>query len=965
MSQTSRQRHYRHRRGGSQRGPESERTHANHGLNTQVHSISLEKEGSLAPKDSAELQQELDSLIERAKADDASGIAKDSEEGQELSKISSPSPQNRTITETLCKYLLSAFNAADLSGKPASNTDGSGNNPDLSSLRLNEGRDQVDILRALSAVLFENGVNAKEILPDALKTIISVCSVPKRNVMYEQRRMALNCLGNAVHKSGTILSSWHDKIHISTRLSSPLMDVICRFMFYSSESTLGQNSAPMATSTSTGGIIRRSTYSTPSNSFPFMKYTGPVVGASDTGLESLSTPHFSLLSSDSEYSDSDSGMHLAQRRQHDGKVRLNALLCLQALARSSPKQLQPHWHKFLTSSSSLYLFTGVRQSPSLVGLIGSDPIPMVRNAACVTLVSIVEHSKQYLSMAEEKASAPNLKTQAGMLALSERVGLMVRELHTGIAAALDGIDESVDPGTLSQLIRCCSTVVANCSYEKMRQGLTILLYKPISKYLLSPANSSAQPEVKDGVLGQSRSESGELPEFLCQVMAVIEDERAAPPTRIEAWGVLRTLAQYYVGYTRDAWARIDAALEKEKGRDSGDIRVRSASLLFLEEYCKTNTGPTAALSPDLWKDILERHILGAFGEGASGIKALGCDSLSHIPFYVFDSFPSRLQLLILSLVLGTAHDEGAVARAAACRAIGVLVLFPTIREDDTQLVDLAIAALELCQDPQLSVRVRASWAVGNLCDAFVLLKTEDREAVLLELLSLAFWTKIMQTALMVCQDHDKLKPNGVRAIGGLLRVTFEGILERERHSLVKEAVHTLLKHMEHGSLKGRWNACYAMQNILSNADFPIGSTAGTSYAIDSELVSWTMEVYDTLLHAIQQSKNFKVRISACAALSTPRTAPRYGGPAPLRKMVQVLMSTVQNLDEEQGEHEFNEFQYRGQLELRLLRCLDHLLQVSGGPAKLNVLLENDLKQRIVASREDESVSANMTAWTAV
>ena len=146
-------------------------------------------------------------------------------------------------------------------------------------------------------------------------------------------------------------------------------------------------------------------------------------------------------------------------------------------------------------------------------------------------------------------------------------------------------------------------------------------------------------------------------------------------------------------------------------------------------------------------------------------------------------------------------DENATARAAACRAIGVFILFPSLREDCTLIVDMANTVLDLCRDSNLNVRVRASWAVGNLSDSLVLLKSNGQDDVLEEALTLSLWTKIMRTALAVCQDNEKLKSNGIRAIGGLLRVTFEGILERERHSLVKEAVYTLIKHMEQGSLK--------------------------------------------------------------------------------------------------------------------------------------------------------------------
>ena len=258
-------------------------------------------------------------------------------------------------------------------------------------------------------------------------------------------------------------------------------------MFYSSEnpsSTLISGTVPGALSV---GIIKRSSYAALPSTIPTTKVSGSTTSSSqrlDGSQIDFSIPQRGLQSSDSEFSDSESGTSQAQRRQHDGKVRLNAVLCLQSIARSTSKQLQPHWPKFLTTSSFPSMWAGVHKSPSLMTLAGSDPILTVRSAACVVLGNIFETSKQYLAMAEEKSVLPGNKSQTGILALSERIGLMCKELHVGMAAALDGIDSSVDHGTIIQMVKCCSTIVANSSYEKMGSSLCLKLYNPIKKYLV-------------------------------------------------------------------------------------------------------------------------------------------------------------------------------------------------------------------------------------------------------------------------------------------------------------------------------------------------------------------------------------------------------------------------------------------------------------------------------------------------
>ncbi|KAF8937940.1 HEAT repeat-containing protein 6 [Haplosporangium gracile] len=865
-------------------------------------------------------------------------------------------------------------------------------------------RSQVDILRALSAVLFENGALIKDAFSDLIDILLGTCSSPRRQEQSELRRMALNCVANSVHKTGSLYSTYHDRIYdlllsnlmatsyyevgtmaslsstvrrkdraserkedktLSTRSMPPLVDVICRFMFFTSDNVTGHLAVTPSSNTFSIGVIKRSSYATPTSSTSVSISTGTLSGSSQLadiyGDPTLSARR-SIQSSDSEYSDSESGVHQAQRMQHDGKVRLNALLCLQAMARAVPKQLQPHWPKFLTTSTSPLTTLATYKAPSLLSLMGSDPIPTVRTAACIVLGNILESSKQYLAMAEEKSQLSGMKSHAGILTLSEKVGLMTRELHVGVAAAMNNVDNTVEQAIVIHMIKCATSIVTNCTYEKMRRGLALTIFNSIKRFLDSDelglqvatllfttallSNTSAQTELRETILLPSQDENT-TPNLLSQLMDLIDGADIPIPVRVEAWNTLSAIARHHVVVIQSSWPRFDTALAIEHNAE--DSRARTAGLLFLEEFAKSGSSASPPSTSAWWKDILERHILNVFSDSPS-FKALGCDCISHISAEAFNGLSNRLEVLIMSLVLGTAMDENATARAAACRAIGVFILFPSLREDCTLIVDMANTVLGLCRDPNLNVRVRASWAVGNLSDSLVLLKSNGQDDVLEEVLTLSLWTKVMRTALAVCQDNEKLKSNGIRAIGGLLRVTFEGILERERHSLVKEAVYALIKHMEQGSLKGRWNACYAVQNALLNPDFPIGSTAGTSYALDSDMVSWTKDVYSALLQAIQQNKNFKVRINACAALAVPKTRAKFGDQALFRNIIQVLMTAVQNLDHEQGQHEFGEFQYRGQLETRLLRCLDHLLQVSGGLSKLGLELDSALRQRILASR---------------
>jgi hypothetical protein len=109
----------------------------------------------------------------------------------------------------------------------------------------------------------------------------------------------------------------------------------------------------------------------------------------------------------------------------------------------------------------------------------------VRTAACIVLGNILESSKQYLAMAEEKSQLSGPKSHAGILTLSEKVGSMTRELHVGVAAAMNSVDSNVEQTVVIQMIKCGTSVVANCTYEKMRRGLTLMIFNSIKRFLHS------------------------------------------------------------------------------------------------------------------------------------------------------------------------------------------------------------------------------------------------------------------------------------------------------------------------------------------------------------------------------------------------------------------------------------------------------------------------------------------------
>lgn len=79
-----------------------------------------------------------------------------------------------------------------------------------------------------------------------------------------------------------------------------------------------------------------------------------------------------------------------------------------------------------------------------------------------------------------------------------------------------------------------------------------------------------------------------------------------------------------------------------------------------------------------------------------------------------------MNIQIISLLSGIGCNEESTVRAAAVRALAVYVVFPSLREDLCFIENTAELSIQLMKDSNLYVKVKASWAMGNISDAFIM-----------------------------------------------------------------------------------------------------------------------------------------------------------------------------------------------------------------------------------------------------
>ncbi|CEG82256.1 hypothetical protein RMATCC62417_16357 [Rhizopus microsporus] len=742
---------------------------------------------------------------------------------------------------------------------------------------------QVNLLRALSALVFENAGNTQRHSKRLSDTLLKFANKSAKPL--EVRRMAINCIGNACAgagtklqplyqdfyacllenictvertSQGTIMVAAHSldfadtavrKVASSTLrslqfllsqdkslITNPLcdmIDIVYTFIF--------MNVSVQSYSTSPTTSIRRNRVF----SIRHSQFSWKIPSAS---LHRIPNP---ATSSESELSDSSSLTEMSPRKQRDyAKIRINALLCLSAIANTAPKVLYPYWNKFLPDTFSIFLsnngglenqlspvLKSDNQPHSLFTILLYDPVMSVRIAVCNALIAMLNGSKQYLSLAIEKSKKSSFTT------LSEHLGSIIHDMHKGIIYALQK-EQTVQ--TLVMIMNVAAVLVDNCSYDKLSKLHLPLLYDAVKAHWKEPALRSTVLKVIASIFNTKQESLKELiqPDLIDTTLLDAVKQQEDKDICSEGWHVCSILTKNYFQDTMPSlWNKLVSEFDHI-------LPVSSASLKFFEAYAgaiaeDVKDNQVKPEYVDWWRTIIERYSQQA-STGSPAIRVASCDCFASMSRDIFECLGYREQRLIVTLLYPLASDTDHNVRAAACRALGVFVLFPSLREDPLFVSDMMKAILEQRNDKIILVLVRSSWALANMCDALVL-ESEKEGFNLREYMSTSEWIDVLSYATSAATDNEKLRSNAVRTIGSLLRITPREYFENTRIvSLVSHAMDGLVKNIESGSLKTRWNACHAVSNVFLNPYFPIGYIEEGG----GRVYPWTHDVYEALTQSL-------------------------------------------------------------------------------------------------------------------
>lgn len=468
-------------------------------------------------------------------------------------------------------------------------------------------------------------------------------------------------------------------------------------------------------------------------------------------------------------------------------------------------------------------------------------------------------------------------------------------------------------------------------------------------------------------------------------MASRPDDSSRALLRLEAMSLLSKIAKNYAPAISANWQGLSEFMLA--AFQDMDPNVRLQAVKVLENYIKggsCNLNCVVPIYPSLNNyrveclEFMATHLVRAFYDTSHHVRASVCACFTLLSTQDWAWLGKRKQSRRLPalaaksggssggnssvsclesyirIFLQSPKDTSPVVRAAGFRLLGSLCLAPTFktRAFASNVVNLALDALS---DSTLNVRVRAAWALGNVCttpgpetieamESPSLLQSAPPSSfvtsvepshpllfsqTLYELLPAYLLRLVIEKMLVYINDNDKVASSVARTLGLVCRwisfPSFRRTLSAPKDriwldDLLGQTMVVLAGKINAGSPKVRWNACHAIAKVLLCPDLPLAS------------VTWAPSVFQALLIAVAQQENFKVRISAATALRVSQTRSAFGS-----FFQSALRATVDALETASDLKDVTEFRYKEQLETQLSFTLIHLIHIATNEDDLLIL----------------------------
>lgn len=651
------------------------------------------------------------------------------------------------------------------------------------------------------------------------------------------------------------------------------------------------------------------------------------------------------LSSETEYSDDEVPRvsEAGKLKQTQGRVRQCALQMLSSVIKVVDRKLMSgYWSSFLPDSST--------STGTLITVILKDPLKRTRVAALSTLSAILETSRHYWALADDRDEQTKPKA---FTSLSVMIAHTVHEVLRGLLLAL------VSDGTFlatTHILKCLATLVSNVPVCKLKTGFLTRVTKATRDYLLHSVSKDTNCEVAAMAVFEAVVSVNTVDNEVLQLITAEDQWRVGGgsswlvelcikkvtvgwkdgsrhgrrelddtplPLRLEALQVLTAITKNYFQIIRCHLVSTSGLINECLDDEESSVRLHGLRLLeVLGKAIASSVAKQSRIGPEIpmieaiyiWKNFLCNSLPRIFQDDRHPyLKVKAIDSVAAIGQDIYVLLPYSRQMHCVTLLVGLANEQDKSVQAASVRALGFFVLFPTLRCDEGFMSDVCDILLAVMKDGNADVKVKAAWTLGNFFDALVLNKEGSREDDHERVIGDGDLVQLAREAVLASTKcNERIKSNSVRALGNFLRfIRNELFDDPTAKPVIDETVDVLVKLATSSSgVKVSWNCCYALGNLLRNRSPAI------------LVAKWRPEVLRVLSTLVRDNKNFKVRINAAVALAVPSYRSYFGTGEELAAIWKVLVEAVRTAQEVAG---FTEYNHKEQLLEQLCCTICHVI----------------------------------------
>eukprot|EP01080_Neovahlkampfia_damariscottae_P001554 gene1554-12680_t len=753
----------------------------------------------------------------------------------------------------------------------------------LDEIEISKAWLRVDCLRTLNYIIFESCERlSEEIQKKNIKILLPLSKLSYPD-LEEVKRQTINCFGNLCCKPQSKIFD-QQKIY----------DILFENLEYYSKLNLQDYSKFLnSILRSLNFIIASSKNVHISNIHELVEILFKVL--IESNLLDQKGDHFNF------HSDSDSDCGENNQKNKIGKtresIRLNILQIISTMAKVDFKSIFGEWKFLVPESSSLKYKAG---NENLLTILLFDSSSKCRSTAAITISTLLADSSKYLAQADDRKNKSSFVTYSKMLAKT------INELHVALLYAMENEETML---TLFQIIKCFSVLVQNTPYEKLNLNCMIKIFDLFPK-LIESADKMIITSIfncisivlsKNIVIVDSELSSND--DFLFILLKSLQSN-----FKKESADVLSNYSKFYPKLIIKKWDSIKISLKKEF-EIKGDGELVGIQILSNLTQTNENLG-------DLWNDIDDLIFSKLFSSLNPIIQSGIINIYSNINFTDFEKWKNKKTLIqnLKEILEDTKHS---IVKTSICKFFGVIFSFPIYKEDVEFIQEIFGLLKNLLKDNNLNVKIKVSWAIGNLCDSIrqsKWIKESKYEKIVIDLI------------LINLNFNDiKCKTNAIRALGNLSSVLNENILStlvycandsneyfyeplkknkmtpvNIENSIFNEIIFVI---KEESNVKLRWNSCYAIGNMIQNENI-------------KESIP---QIIDELCFSIQHDENFKVRINAANSLCLINDYGDLTG--------KVFESIIQSIENKKVKLNLIEKKYQQNLIEQLNNNLVHILEV--------------------------------------